>query len=121
MKQEFIEFLEALMKASPEIVEEKGTEQVMAFIDTLKETTKKETELTENGAMVLGCMQASDSLTFKAKDIADIIGISSRTVSGALRKLVNDGYVDKIGQQPVIYSLTEKGKNYNIKAEGENV
>lgn len=117
MKQEFIEFLDALMKASPNIVEEKGTEQIMAYIESLKESTKKQTGLTENGARVLGFMQSADSLTFKARDIADGLGISSRTVSGALRKLVNDGYADKLGEQPVIYSITEKGKNYNIEGE----
>jgi Mn-dependent DtxR family transcriptional regulator len=51
----------------------------------------------------------------KAKDIGDELFISSRTVSGALRKLVNDGFVEKIGQNPVIYTLTEKGKNYNFE------
>ena len=48
---------------------------------------------------------------WKAKDIADKIELSSRTVSGALRKLVSDGYVEKTGKNPVIYNITEKGKN----------
>ena len=112
MKQEFIEFLDALMKAAPQIVEEKGNEQIMAYINALKDDTKKKTGLTENGSLVLKYLQTADSLTFKAKDIGEAIGISSRTVSGALRKLVNDGYVDKMGENPVIYSITEKGKNY---------
>lgn len=120
MKQEFIEFLEALMAAAPKVVEEKGTPQVMAYIDALKENTKNQTTLTENGARVLTFLQKADSLTFKAKDIGEAIGVSSRTVSGALRKLVNDGFVDKMGESPVIYSITEKGKNYNIEGE-ENV
>ena len=119
MKQEFIEFLDALMRAAPEVVEEKGSEQILSYINTLKENTKKNTELTANGALVLDFMQTADSLTFKARDIGEGIGVSSRTVSGALRKLVNDGYVDKIGESPVVYSITEKGKNYNIKGEEE--
>jgi DNA-binding PadR family transcriptional regulator len=41
--------------------------------------------------------------------------MSSRTISGAMRKLVNDGFVEKIGKDPVIYTLTEKGKNYIIE------
>ena len=40
--------------------------------------------------------------------------ISSRTVSGSIRKLVNDGFVEKVGQDPVIYSITEQGKNIKI-------
>jgi Mn-dependent DtxR family transcriptional regulator len=35
-------------------------------------------------------------------------------VSGAMRKLVTDGYVEKVGESPVIYMLTEKGKNITI-------
>lgn len=119
MKQDFIKLLDALMAASPEIVKEYGTESALAYIKILKEDVKEQTKLTENGAMVLRFMQDSDSLAFKAKDIADSLGVSSRTVSGALRKLVNDGYVEKIAGSPVVYSITDEGKNFNI--EGENV
>jgi hypothetical protein len=31
-----------------------------------------------------------------------------------MRKLVTDGFVEKVGQDPVIYSITENGKNINI-------
>ena len=40
--------------------------------------------------------------------------IYSRTVSGAIRKLVTDGFVEKVSQDPVIYSITEQGKNIKI-------
>ena len=50
----------------------------------------------------------------KAKDIAEGLGISSRTVSGSLRKLVTDGFVDKVSTNPTIYAISEKGKNYKI-------
>ena len=63
----------------------------------------------------------SDATSLKAKDIADGMVISSRKVSGAIRKLVSDGFVDKYGQNPVIYSLTEKGKNFDINAYKENL
>jgi predicted transcriptional regulator len=51
---------------------------------------------------------------WKSKDLADQIELSSRCVSGTMRKLVNDGFCDKIGANPIIYCLTEKGKNYKI-------
>ena len=41
--------------------------------------------------------------------------VSSRTVSGTLRKLVTDGFCEKIGQDPVIYTITEKGKEFIIE------
>ena len=61
---------------------------------------------------------------WKAKDIAERMGISSRGVSGAMRKLVSDGFCEKIGENPIVYKLTEKGKNFNLNEielnEGEN-
>jgi hypothetical protein len=32
-----------------------------------------------------------------------------------MRKLVTDGYLEKLGKDPIIYILTEKGKTFNIK------
>jgi predicted transcriptional regulator len=32
-----------------------------------------------------------------------------------MRKLVSDGYVEKIGADPVMYLITEKGKNINVE------
>ena len=51
----------------------------------------------------------------KARDIAEGLFISSRAVSGAMRKLVTDGFVEKVGQDPVIYSITDNGKNIDIE------
>lgn len=70
---------------------------------------------TETGLQILEYLQQANTKNLKAKDIAEGMIASSRQVSGAIRKLVNDGYVSKIGQNPVIYSLTEKGINFNIE------
>ena len=45
----------------------------------------------------------------KAKDIGEGLFCSSRTVSGAIRKLITDGYVSKTAGTPVCYSLTDLG------------
>jgi predicted transcriptional regulator len=50
----------------------------------------------------------------KARDIGEGLCVSSRNISGALRKLVTDGFCEKMGQNPVVYTLTEKGKNFKI-------
>ena len=55
----------------------------------------------------------------KAKDIADAMEISSKTVSGAMRKLVTDGYVEKTGKNPVIYNITLKGKEVIFEEENK--
>ena len=70
-------------------------------------------KFTENGKLVLSYMQENIETynnLFKAKSIGEGMEISSRTVSGAMRKLVNDGYVEKVGENPTVYSLTTAGK-----------
>jgi DNA-binding MarR family transcriptional regulator len=114
MKQEFIEFLNALMAAAPEVANEKMTDNVKAYIDTLISSKNDKPEITDSGKIILDYMQKSDLPMFKAKDIADGLYISSRAVSGSLRKLVTDGFCEKVGTDPVVYTLTEKGKNYKI-------
>ena len=114
MKQEFIKFLNALMAASPNVTETLMTENIKTYIATLTEEAVKSESLTENGEKVLKGAQEFGSLTFKARDIADNLGVPTKTISGALRKLTTDGYCEKICIDPVIYVLTEKGKNYKF-------
>lgn len=120
MKQEFLNFVEELMKANPELTEKLMTENISAYIQILREEKNEKSELTENGKLILAYLQEhQETRLWKAKDLAEQMGISSRGASGTLRKLVNDGFCEKLSQDPVIYSLTEKGKNYVI-IEGEN-
>lgn len=75
---------------------------------------------TDNGKKILAYMQETKETynnLFKAKDIGEQIGISSRTVSGGMRKLVTDGYVEKLGTNPVIYAITEKGEQAKFEDE----
>ena len=77
-------------------------------------------KFTDNGKLVLKYMQENKegyNNLFKAKDIGEGLGISSRTASGAMRKLVTDGYVEKIGESPVVYALTSFGIEVNVDAE----
>ena len=79
-------------------------------------------KFTENGKLVLKYMQENREVfnnLFKAKEIGEGLGISSRTASGAMRKLVNDLYIEKIGENPVVYSLTDKGINVNVNEESQ--
>ena len=70
---------------------------------------------TDNGKLILQYMKDNQSTPmWKARDIAEGLFISSRAVSGAMRKLVTDGYVEKVGQDPVVYSLTDLGKTIEI-------
>ena len=73
--------------------------------------------MTENGKKLLSWMQENvDIMTnlFTSKEAAEALFTSGRSIAGSMRKLVNDGYVEKTGKDPVQYSLTEAGKNYQF-------
>ena len=77
--------------------------------------------LTEAGIAILEYLQKSDKASLKAKDIAEGMDLPSRKVSGSMRKLTTDGFVEKYGQNPVIYSLSEKGKTFDIASYKETI
>lgn len=120
--EKFLEFFDDLIQNSKYPIE--LPEDVKEFYDMLKSSQEKFTdrpEFTENGLLVLEYMKNNlDIKSMKAKDIADGIGLPSRRISGAMRKLVSDGYVEKFGQNPVIYTLSNKGKNFNLIKYKEN-
>jgi len=73
--------------------------------------------MTENGKKLLSWMQDNvDTMTnlFTSKEAAEALFTSGRSIAGSMRKLVNDGYAEKTGKDPVQYSLTEAGKNYQF-------
>lgn len=114
MKQEFIDFLNALMAAAPDVANDMMTDNIKAYIEALMDTKNDKPTLTDGGKVILDYMQKSELPMMKARDIAEGLFISSRAVSGSLRKLVSDGFCEKVGQDPVVYALTEKGKNFII-------
>ena len=88
-------------------------DEVKEYYDILRSQEDKYVDkplLTETGLQILEYLQGSDSKSLKAKDIADGMGIS-----GSIRKLVTDEFVEKFGSNPVVYTLTNKGKNFDIE------
>ena len=105
-KQKFIELVDMLLDGASIDEEYKDALDYFEMLKTEKENNKP--AFTENGAKVLKYIQENvDAFNnmFKAKDIGE-----------AMRKLVTDGYLEKIGADPVIYALTEKGKTVDIEA-----
>lgn len=92
--------------------------EAYAYLEYLKSIPEKEKPLfTENGAKVLRWMQENYEQynnILKAKEIGEGLFTTSRSVSGAMRKLITDGYATKIDGQPICYSLTELGKTCSI-------
>lgn len=113
--KDFLDFFDYLVENCKEPVELPAP--VKEFYERLKVEGSLQADkplLTESGLEILEYLQSEEGKNLKAKDIADGMSVSSRKISGAIRKLVTDGFVDKFGQNPVIYSLTEKGKQFDI-------
>lgn len=111
-KDEFIKYIEKLIN------EEEMSKDAKDYWEALK--VSKEIEkptFTDNGKLIMKYLQElpEGAPAMKAKEIAEEMFIGSRAVSGAMRKLVTDGFVEKVGQDPVMYILTEKGKNIKIE------
>lgn len=118
-KQKFINAMNELIRKTdmPTFCGE-DYEDVIAYWDAFKGKEEVEKPMfTDNGKLILKYMQehVTDMPMGKAKDIGEGLFISSRTVSGAIRKLVTDGFVEKVGQDPVLYALTDEGKNIKVE------
>ena len=108
-KQEFIQFVEKFVTDMPE-----GAQR---NFEAMKSVPEKEKPIfTDGGKQILKYLQEnhSDGESVMAKAIAEGMGVSSRSVSGAIRKLVNDGFVEKVSTDPVLYSITAKGIEVTI-------
>lgn len=114
-KQEFIEFVEKLM-AELNIGPEDMSENVCLYFEALRSKDEIDKPLfTDNGKIILQFLREhSETDMWRARDIGEGLFISSRTVSGAMRKLIIDGFVESVSKSPTIYTLTEKGKNIEI-------
>lgn len=72
-------------------------------------------KFTDNGKLIMKYFQENNVDTpMKSKDVAEQIGVSSRSVAGAMKKLMADGYVEAVGDSPKMYIITEIGKNIEI-------
>ena len=121
MNIEILNFINSLIAAAPETADKLMTENVMAYLEYLKTGGEShKSPITENGKVILQYMQNATQKVFKAKEIAEGLGTTSRHVTGSIRKLVADNYVAKVGENPIVYTLTNKGKEINItEIEGE--
>jgi DNA-binding MarR family transcriptional regulator len=120
-KEQFIKEVEELLANTPDRIPERVfSSDALDFWNGLKITGDTEKPaFTENGKLILQYVQQNKDTynnLFKAKDIGEGIGVSSRTASGAMRKLVNDGYIEKVGENPIVYSLTQKGAEASFES-----
>lgn len=117
-KEKFVKMVDELIGTIDPTTLDSDALEYFEMLKAVKETEKP--KFTESGKKILIYMQNNKDTynnMFKAKDIGEGLFISSKAASGALRKLVTDNYVEKIGNEPVTYVLTEKGINVNFTAE----
>lgn len=101
-KEKFIQEVEAL--------DINLSEEALEYFNSLKEG-KTSGGITEKGQQILDFMQENKDKfdnQFKAADIGEGLGVSGRSVSGSMKKLITDGYVIKLTPSPnVTYGLTD--------------
>lgn len=119
-KEKFIKIVEDLFTEVNDIQDKEIDQDAWDYLETLKtqKTKTRSVEITENGKAILEYMQSAIEKfdnNFLSKEIAEGLFTSSRSVSGAMRKLVTDGFVEKSEDSPIIYSLSEKGKDFKIE------
>ena len=115
-KSEFIEYVKALRGLD-------GADSVCMTMDAhtyweaLCGDNADKPTFTDNGKLIMKYLQGlpEDTPMMKAREIAENMFISARTVSGSMRKLVTDGFVEKVGQDPSLYVLTDMGRNIEIE------
>lgn len=110
-------FIDYVTKIIDELAAPEMSEEAQEYWDALRFKEEKEKPMfTDNGKLIMEYLKSlpNDVSAMKSKDIAEALVVSSRTVSGSMRKLVSDGFVEKIGDSPVLYKITEKGKNIEI-------
>ncbi len=119
-KEIFIEKIEQLISEEPNFFgsDEEAANKALKFFNDLKKeksNNSKSSLPTENGMKILRFMRDNRSKynnVFKAKDIGEGLFTSGRSVSGSMKKLVEDGHVSKEGKDPVVYGITDAGLSF---------
>lgn len=81
------------------------------LIDNLKQT------ITDNGIKILKSMRDNEEKylnVFSSKQLGELLFMPPRSVSGSMKKLLADGYVEKKSQNPVTYELTTLGRETQL-------
>jgi DNA-binding MarR family transcriptional regulator len=110
-KDKFIQMVDSLISNNKNIMLDAEALEYFTALKMTSETDKP--QFTENGRTILLYMRENADTynnCYTAKSLGELLDMTSRTVSGAMRKLVTDGYVEKIGNSPVVYSVTQSGR-----------
>ena len=111
-KENFISEIEKLLTTNT------INEDAMNYFTEFKNgTVKNSSVITEKGVAVLRFLQTqpSTNYAFTAKMIAEELNMNTRSISGTMRKLLNDGYVEKLTTlTPITYQITPAGLAFDL-------
>ena len=110
-KNIFIDTVEELFKAYPMSV---PAEALDFFEDYKKGKSGNAKKFTDKGIAILVAMREIDDW-ITAKSLGERLDVSGRSVSGTMRKLVTDGYIEKKAGNPISYRITNAGKTCNFE------
>lgn len=118
-KEAFIKLIDELLNDVPDFFgESEEGKKAFAFFEEMKSRKGGNGKaITENGAKIISFMKDSEEKhknLFSAKVVGEGLFISGRAVAGSMRKLVSDGYVEKIGKDPTMYALTQSGRDLDL-------
>lgn len=106
-KEIFIRTVESLF--TKYTFEENIPQEALDFFEDYKKCqSSNKKKFTEKGMNILLAMrEVNDWITASA--LGKQMDVSGRSVSGSMRKLVEDGYIEKQASNPAAYKITEKG------------
>lgn len=85
------------------------------YFEELKQGKSGNDGFTENGKRIFEYLKTLPNETMmSAKDIGVALELTGKSVSGSMRKLVTNEYVEKLGKNPVMYRLTSKGYDLHV-------
>lgn len=118
-KESFLDYISRIIEEfDKDITKTAYGEQVRRYWKVLLDGEETDKRVTENGQKILIFMQENEEVMnniFTSKEIAEALFVSGRSISGSMRKLFGDGYINKEGNNPVKYSLTDLGRNLSLK------
>lgn len=118
-REQFIELVDLLMEDAA-INKDEWTDALIYFEALKMQKDKEKPVITDKGTEILLYIQnnyQNYKNMFSAKVIAEGMGAATKSVSASMRGLVTGGFLEKISDKPVIYSITDAGKNFDLSKE----
>lgn len=108
----FFDEIQKLIDSNPNILSDEAIEYFYDLQSTAVAAAPK--IITEKGAAILKFLQSVPNKNMTSKMIGDAMGLNARSVSGSMRRLVNDGFVTAIGKNPIVYMISDKGLMFDL-------